>query len=115
MPKNKVSLELCKNSLQEGECIVGGDFAEKYSFIAQDAAQVVHWNRDSPMIHPFIVYFKDGVELKSMSIALISDELNHSTVSVYTYQAELIKHINEELPNITKITYLLIVALNNTR
>ena len=36
---------------------------------------------------------------------MISDELNHSTVSVYAFQCKLISHLKEILPSVKKIFY----------
>ena len=45
-------LQSTKENLADREIIIGGDFAENYSFIAQDAAQGFYWNRNSATIHP---------------------------------------------------------------
>jgi len=72
----------------------------------QDAAQGFHWNRDSATIHSFIVYYKYNGELKSYSLACISDELIHSTNVVHTFQECVISHLKERRPfEIKKIFY----------
>jgi hypothetical protein len=62
------SLRNDKENLQEGEIILGnrkeqavlliisvsgGDFAENYSHVVQDAAQSYHWNTDQTTLHPW--------------------------------------------------------------
>ena len=94
-------MDFKKENLQEGQVIIGGDFAENYAFIAQDAAQGYHWNRAAATIHPFIAYYKHNNKMKS-----ISDELEHSTEAVWSFQCVFIKYLKESLPfNIEEIIY----------
>lgn len=62
-------MKTTKTNLKEDECIVSGDFAENYAFVFQDAIQGVHWNNDHATIHPFVIYYKDGVTLNHKSFA----------------------------------------------
>ena len=104
--KQSSFLDFKKENLQEGQVIIGGDFAENYAFIAQDAAQGYHWNRAAATIHPFIAYSKHNNEMKSISSACISDELEHSTEAVWSFQCVFIKYLKESLPfNIEEIIY----------
>ena len=48
-------------------------------------------------IHPFIIYYQDDGELKSKSVAMISDGLTHDTVAVYKFQSTLIDYLKDEV------------------
>ena len=85
--------------------IVGGDFSQNCHFVVQDAAQGYHWANDQVVIHPFIVYHKLGDELKSLSIAMISDELNHDTNAVWSFQKVLMDHLKSENIQMKKVIY----------
>ena len=43
-----------KESMQEGELVLVGDFSENYSFIVQDAVQGFHWDNSQCTLHPFV-------------------------------------------------------------
>ena len=76
-----------KENLQFGECITVLDFAEYYSFLVQDAAQVFHWNNSQTAIHPFVIYYVDrSSKLAHKSYACISDHKTHDTVTVYFFE-----------------------------
>jgi hypothetical protein len=49
-----------KPSLQDGEDIVLGDFAENYSFNIQDAARGFHSNNQQTTIYLLVSYFKNS-------------------------------------------------------
>ena len=93
-----------KQNLVPGTVLIGGDFSENYHYIVQDAAQGYHWANDQITIHPFIVYYKESDRLLSMSIAMLSDELNHDTVAVYSFQKVLIEYLRDKL-KMEKIIY----------
>ena len=95
-----------QKNLFQGTVIIGGDFAENYHFLVQDAAQGFHWSNDQATIHPFIVYYKSETnELVHLSVAFVSDELVHNTKAVYIFQEKLIDHLKTLNIQIDKILY----------
>lgn len=95
-----------KKNLATGCVLIGGDFAENYHFIVQDAAQGFHWSNDQVTIHPFIVYYRDANgELVNLNVAIISDELVHDTKAVYVFQRKLIEHLKALCIPMDKIIY----------
>ena len=94
-----------KESLQAGEAIVIGDFAENFSFVVQDEAQSFHWTNHQATIHPFIVYFSEssdsGQKLNHLSFVVISDCLEHNTIAVHTFQKKLIEFLRSDMCNAT--------------
>jgi len=104
--KQSEYFQFIKNNLEEGHVVIGGDFSENYSFIVQDSAQAFHWNKDAATIHPFIVYYKSDRQVKSLSVAMISDELIHDTTAVYVFQTKLLDHLRNTLDfAITRVIY----------
>ena len=79
-------LKNLKENVFAGEFLICFDFAENYAFIVQNSAQSFHWNNDQPIIFTVVIYYKDGGELKHISIAIISDNLAHDTVAVHEYR-----------------------------
>ena len=93
-----------KENLSVNVSVIVLDFAGNYSFIVQDAVQGFHWNSSQATIHPFNIYYflnsekssKD--QLDHLSIACISDHLQHDTVSVYSFQKVVLKYLQIKLP-----------------
>lgn len=94
-----------KESLTEEEIIILSDFAENYTFIAQDEAQGHHWVNRQATIHPFVYYLKKDNKVKSQCFCVISDTLNHNTATVHCFQQQLVKQIKENHPHIKKVIY----------
>ena len=66
-----------KENLEEDAIIVLGDFAENYTFVIQDEIQGYHWSKQQCTLHPLVICNKENSELKSMSLSIISDDLDH--------------------------------------
>lgn len=95
-----------KESLNVGEILILGDFAENYSFLLQDAAQGFHWNNAQATLHPFVCYFKEDGELNHINVIVISDCLNHDTVAVHLFQKKVIQFLKTKISfQMIKITY----------
>lgn len=81
------------------------DFLEKLQFVAQNAINGVHWNNVQCTIFIVVYYYKDGKDLKHGSMIIISNELNHNTASVHTFQGIIINRLKELLNNVSKVIY----------
>lgn len=68
------------------------DFAENFSFIVQDEIQSYHWVNKQATVHPFVSYYKEGNQLKSFCLRILSDHLEHTTAVFHNFQAYLVKH-----------------------
>ena len=90
-----------KESVSDDEAVVVGDFAENYSFLAQDAAQGFHWQNLQCTLHPFVVYRKNGHD----SFCFVSDCVKHDTVAVSAFQSVLIPHLVKKYAGLRKIHY----------
>ena len=95
-----------KNSLRRDQCLIILDFAENYSFVVQDAVQGFHWNNAQATVHPFVVYhLNDDEVLTSLSIACISDHMDHDAVSVYGFLKVVLTHLRQKLPIIRQVFF----------
>ena len=74
-------LNIKKENLLEGECIVMGDFSQNFSFVIQDEVQSYHWSKTYATVHPFLIYFKKEGKLQSQSYCVNSEYLTHNTIS----------------------------------
>ena len=108
----KISISnMQKNNLSEGECVTVLDFAENYSFIVQDAVQGFHWNSSPATIHPFVIYYANSEKssqdcLDHLSIACVSNHLQHDTVAVYSFQKVVLEYLKVKLPMLKKMIYV---------
>ena len=96
-----------KASIKSDEAIVNLDFAENYAFIVQHAPPGFHWNNNQATVFVTFIYYKmsDSSETKGKGFVVISDNLAHDTVAVYTYQQLLIKYVKEHFPEVKKLHY----------
>jgi hypothetical protein len=74
-------LKELKCYLRSGEFVVLCVFAENYSFVSQDEAQVFHWNNAQATIHPFVIYFKKSGALNTGCVLSVSEESNDVKIS----------------------------------
>ena len=63
-------LSKLKDELKDNEAVVLLDFAENYSFVAQDVVQSLHWNNSQATLHPFVVNYKSKDELKHLNLCV---------------------------------------------
>lgn len=94
-----------KENLSPGEVLILLDFAENYSFVIQDAVQGFHWNNAQATLHPFVVYYKDENELKSLSLCVISDCLRHDTTAVHAYISNMLDYLKTNHITLSKVMY----------
>ncbi|KAJ8669555.1 hypothetical protein QAD02_000814 [Eretmocerus hayati] len=94
-----------KQSLQPGEVLANGDFAQNLKFHIQGEIPDYHWVNDQVMIHTWVNYFKNSnEEVDHLSIVMISDYMKHDVASVYTFQKHNIKILRERLPLLRRMT-----------
>jgi hypothetical protein len=104
-------IKILKENLPENEIIVQMDFVENYTCKSLAEVQSAYWNQTPVALHPIVVYYRgQSSTLEDKSIAIISDELSHSTSTVCTFLDTLIPVLKEFRPNTTGLT----VSLANT-
>ena len=94
-----------KGNLNDNACTILLDFAENYQFVVQDEIQGFHWNKLGSTLHPVVVYYKDGESLKSLSICIISDDMEHDTCFVYQVQKTALELVRHKLPHLQHVEY----------
>ena len=95
-----------KENLPSNQAIILLDFAENYSFIAQDAVEGYHWNNSQATLHP-LVYYRDEEDqkLKVIHYCMLSDCLKHNASSVHSFQYVVLQNLKERLPNLNCCIY----------
>ena len=104
--KQSLIVNNVKSNLQEGEFLVCCDFADNYAFVIQNSTQSFHWNNNQATVFTVIVYYNQNDELKHISIAVISDNLNHDTIAVYEYQKIVISYLKTNFA-VKKVYYFI--------
>ena len=84
-----------KESLGPGEFLVVADFSENFSFVVQDEIQSFHWSNNSATIHPFVCYYRDNGELRSVCYIVISSCIQHDVNAVHLFQRKLINFLTQ--------------------
>ena len=100
-----IFVEELKKSLQKGEFLISCDFAENYAFVIQNSTQSFHWNNNQASIFTVVIYYRENDDLKHLSMAIISENLNHDTISVYEYQKIIISYLKSHF-TVSKIYYI---------
>ena len=100
-------LKAKKSSLDPTEAVVLLDFAENYSFIAQDSIQGYHWNNAQCSLHPAVIYFFDNKtnSLSSKSMCIISENLDHDVAFVYSVQKVVMKFLKINFYHVSTVHY----------
>lgn len=98
-------LRTTKENLALDSVVILMDFAENYSFVVQDAVQGHHWNNSQATLHPFTVYYKEGTELKCLSLCVVSDYLQHNTNVVHAFMHKALCHLKTAIQNVTRVIY----------
>ena len=94
-----------KENLQPEEALMILDFAEKHSFIVQDAAQGLHWENSQANLHPFVAYFRDTDQLEHISMSVISECFKRNTKTEHRFSQDVLAYL--------KGHYLLIKKIHN--
>ena len=103
--KQYLFAENLKKNLHEGEFLICCDFAKNYAFVIQNSTQSFHWNNNQATVFTCVVYYQEKDELKHVSIAIISDNLNHDSIAVHEYQKIIISYLKSNFI-MKKIFYL---------
>lgn len=98
-------LSFCKTALSEDTALILLDFAENYSFIVQDAIQGHHWNNSQATLHPFAVYYLNEGVVQCMSICVISDCMQHDSITVHVFIKVVLDFLKDSLPKIKRVKY----------
>uniref|UniRef100_A0A6P7GVN1 Uncharacterized protein LOC114343446 n=1 Tax=Diabrotica virgifera virgifera TaxID=50390 RepID=A0A6P7GVN1_DIAVI len=96
-----------KENLSNDVCVVLCDFAENMTFVVQDEIQSFHWSNPQATLHPFVFYYKQNDEdgIKCKSLCIISDNLDHNTATVHTFQKYFVEEVKKVAPEVKKIIY----------
>lgn len=97
-------LRMTKETLELNNFVILMDFAENYSFVIQDAVQGQHWNNSQATLHPFTVYYKQGKELKCLSLCVVSDCLEHNTNVVHAFMDKMLFYL-KSVHDVARILY----------
>ena len=59
-----------------------------------------HWSAEGVTIFTIVVLFREtgSDELKHLSVAIVSDEMDHGKKSVYAFNSKLMDHLKTVLP-----------------
>ena len=98
--------KLLKETLLDDQVVVQIDFAENYTCQTLEEVQSAYWNASMVTIHPAVTYYpsEDGLQ-SHKSRVFVSDELGHTSATVYAFLRELIPNLKAMLPNLKHVHY----------
>lgn len=96
-----------KESAGPGVFVVALDFAMNYTFHVQNAVQSQHWANNQATLHPYVIYYKEGDEVKHINYVTISEKITHDADSVHLFNSKLIAFLKGKFgeTNVKKIIY----------
>ncbi len=93
--KQSEFFEQSKSTLSEDTVAVQVDFSENYTFKQQHEIQSAHWSNNQATIFTAYVWLPNG---SGISVAFVSDYLDHEKHAVHTFLHHLIMTIKVKLP-----------------
>ena len=85
----------------ETHVVLQVDFSENASIVSQNEIQSAHWTHGQVTIYTGHVWVKTGI---SKGLVIVSDALNHTKQSVYSYMSYIFKYLKENYPTIEEVT-----------
>ncbi|CAF1541986.1 unnamed protein product [Adineta ricciae] len=82
--------------------VVHVDFAENFTFVAQNEVQSAYWSQKQATVYTVVT--QTGADHRNM--VLISNRMTHDTAFVCCTQKIIVAFIREEYPNVHKIHYV---------
>ena len=94
-----------KADLQADSAIVILDFAENYEYTIQHEVQSYHWSKERCTLHPVSIYLKEGDEITTTSLCVMSDDLEHDTCFVHEVMRVITDHLKLHHPHVRSVQY----------
>lgn len=95
-----------KDHMEEDEATLQMDFAQNYTCGHTEEIQSAYFAKEQVTLHPMVLHYKEGNELRHKSFVAVSDERAHNSFAVFAFIKTIIPRIKEMLPNLCKIHYL---------
>jgi hypothetical protein len=106
--RQHAELRKIKETLLPNEVILQMDFAENYALKQQNEVMSAHWHTNQVTIYTAVAYYRETekTELKHLSYAVISDDLNHDKGAVFANILEILKQLQAACSSpINKVHY----------
>lgn len=91
-----------KNKVDGEHVLLHVDISENASLFNQNEIQTVHWNRGQVTLCTAHAWIKADLETRE-SMVIISDELQHNKLGVYTFMAHFLSTLKQKYPSMTEI------------
>lgn len=98
-----------KEILPSNHAICHMDFAENYTCGFAEEIQSAYFDKNAVTLHPVVIYYtKEETEndVKHKSLVLVSDELSHTSSTVFAIMKQVIAEVRAILPNVEMVHYM---------
>lgn len=84
------------------------DFAENYTRGFAEEIQSAYFDKNAVTLHSVVIYTKEetGNEVKHKSLVVVSDEISHTSLTVFTIIKQVIAEVKVLLPNVDVVHYM---------
>ena len=100
--KQAAHMEKLKNEVDEKKILLQVDFSENATLLDQNEIQSAHWSHAQATIFTAHAWIKAENDTKE-SLVIVSDELQHTKVSVHAFMASIISTLKNKYATITEI------------
>lgn len=98
-----------KDILPTTHAICHMDFAENYTCGFAEEIQSAYFDKNAVTLHPVVIYTKDKedeVKVKHKSLVVVSDELSHTSSTVFAIMKHVVKEVKAVLQNVKMVHYM---------
>ncbi|KAL3879819.1 hypothetical protein ACJMK2_032100 [Sinanodonta woodiana] len=85
------------------------DFAEYYTCGFAEEIQAAYFDKNAVTLHPVVIHTKDKddeVKVKHKSQVVVSDELSHTSSTVFAIMKHVVKEVKAVLQNVEMVHYM---------
>lgn len=98
-----------KEILPSNHAICHMDFAENYTCGFAEEIQSAYFDKNAVTLHPVVIYYtkeETGNDVKHKSLVVVSDELSHTSSTVFAIMKQVIAEVRAILPNVEMVHYM---------
>ena len=89
-----------KSEVDGTKVVLQVDFSENASLLTQNEIQSAHWNHAQATLFTAYAWVDKNLD---ESIVLVSDDLEHNKVSVYSYMSYILEYLTSKYPRVREI------------
>lgn len=99
------AMRFLKQILPEDHLVIQMDFSENYTCRSFEEVQSGYWGAEGVTLHPCVVYYTEGKELRHKCYVIVSDELSHGAATIFAILKSLHSILRTLVPTYNFVHY----------